>query len=249
MSDDIVLCYHALSEAWPADLSVTPAAFERQLRRLHDRGYRGVTFGEIVERPAQGRRVAVTFDDGYQSVLELAQPILSALGYVATVFVPTALVGLPGPMAWPGIDHWLGGPHEDELEGMSWDELGSLLEEGWEVGSHTHTHPRLTELDDERLRDELVRSREVASERLGRPCESLAYPYGDHDERVVELARECGYSRAATLPAGLPAPRPLAWPRIGVYHGDSDRRFQLKVSTLPRRLRSSALYERWRKSR
>jgi peptidoglycan/xylan/chitin deacetylase (PgdA/CDA1 family) len=246
MSDDLVLCYHALSEDWPASLSVTPDDFERQLRVLHDRGYRGVTFEDLVGESPRGRRVAVTFDDGYRSVLELAEPILTGLGYVATVFVPTDLVAQPGPMAWPGVDLWLGGPHESELEGMSWEQLGILTEAGWEIGSHTRTHPRLTALDDDRLEDELLHSRELLDERLGRRCQTLAYPYGDHDERVVRMARQSGYSAAATLPRGLPRPRPLAWPRVGIYNGDSRLRFMLKVSRSARRLRGSRSYDRWR---
>ena len=89
MSDVLVLCYHAVSPRWPADLSVTPEAFERQLQLLVDRGYRGATFHEAVTSPPTSRTVAVTFDDAYLSVLELAKPIMDRLGLVGTVFVPT----------------------------------------------------------------------------------------------------------------------------------------------------------------
>ena len=60
-------------------------------------------------------------------------------------------------MAWPGIDQWLGGAHEAELMPMSWDELGRLAEAGWEIGSHSRTHPQLTQLDDESVAHELDR--------------------------------------------------------------------------------------------
>jgi peptidoglycan/xylan/chitin deacetylase (PgdA/CDA1 family) len=125
---------------------------------------------------------------------------------------------------------------------MSWDQLGELAEAGWEIGSHTRTHPHLTTLDDETLREELVRSREEVEQRLGRACPTLAYPYGDHDERVVQAAGAAGYTAAGTLPGRLPRPRPLAWPRVGVYRGDDERRFRLKVSRGMRRLRGSRLW-------
>ena len=54
MGDPLVLCYHAVSERWPAPLSVTPDAFERQLRRLSRGGFRGVTF-EARAQPAVRR--------------------------------------------------------------------------------------------------------------------------------------------------------------------------------------------------
>src|SRR5689334_18453942 len=85
-----VLCYHALSESWPATLSVTPARFEEQIFHLARRGYRGVTFSEAVRAGFDEPVVAVTFDDAYTSVLEIGLPLLERLEWPATVFVPTA---------------------------------------------------------------------------------------------------------------------------------------------------------------
>jgi len=239
MSDTLVLCYHAVSESFPAPLSVTPTALEEQLALLAGRGYRGVTFGEVASGGASGKVVSVTFDDAYRSVLERAKPVLDALGMPATVFAPTAFVGRPGPMSWPGIDQWVGGPHEGELECMSWEELGALREAGWEVGSHTRTHPHLTGLTDTHLEEELAGSRAEVERGMGSPCATIAYPYGDWDERVARAAGAAGYSGACTLPARLHEAAPLSWPRVGVYHVDDARRFRLKVSPLARRARSS----------
>ncbi|MEA2361939.1 MAG: hypothetical protein QOD71_1084 [Thermoleophilaceae bacterium] len=242
MPDVLVLCYHAVSPRFPAALSVTPEAFERQLHLLSRAGYRGATFEEAV-RARSGRTVAITFDDAYLSVLELAKPLLDEAGFPATVYAPTAYLDTPErPLAWGGIEQWLGGEHEQELLPMSWDQLGGLAEAGWEIGSHTRTHPHLTTLDDETLLEELLRSREEVERRLGRPCPTLAYPYGDHDERVVEAAGAAGYSAAGTLPARLHGERALAWPRVGIYHGDDERRFRMKASRTMRRLRGSRLW-------
>jgi peptidoglycan/xylan/chitin deacetylase (PgdA/CDA1 family) len=241
MADVLVLCYHAVSERFPAPLSVTPAAFERQLQLLARAGYRGATFEEAVQTPS-GRTVAVTFDDAYLSVLELAKPLLDATGFTATVYAPTAYLDTPDrPLSWDGIEQWIGGEHERELLPMSWDQLGELAEAGWEIGSHTRTHPHLTSVDDEALHAELVESRAEIERRLGR-CPTLAYPYGDHDERVVEAARAAGYAAAGTLPARLHKASPLAWPRIGIYHGDDERRFRMKVSRGMRLLRGSRVW-------
>jgi len=151
MSDDtLVLCYHALSERFPAQLSTTPERFARQLRHLARQGYEGVTFTGAVG-PTTGRKVAVTFDDGYLSVLRLGLPILDKLGWPATIFVPTDFIGGDLPMSWAGIDRWVGGEHERELLPLDWEELKALADHGWEVGSHTCSHPRLTELDDDSL--------------------------------------------------------------------------------------------------
>jgi peptidoglycan/xylan/chitin deacetylase (PgdA/CDA1 family) len=243
VADVLVLCYHAVSERWPAPLSVTPGALREQLGLVVRRGYRGAGFTEAVVSPPAGRTVAVTFDDAFRSVLELARPILDDLGLTATVFVPTDFPEHPdAPMRWPGIEQWLGGEHEPELRPMSWNELRVLADAGWEIGSHTKSHPRLSSLSDSDLERELEDSRLILEERFGRPCPGLAYPYGDHDARVVEAAGRAGYTAAGTLPVRFDRPSPLRWPRAGVYHGDDLRRFRLKASRIMRLARASPFW-------
>lgn len=246
MSDVLVLCYHALSPTWSADLSTTPELFERQIALLASRGYRGVTFGEAVDAAAGGggggRLTAITFDDAFRSVLELARPILERHGFTATVFAPTDYMG-GERLRWQGIEQWLGGEHERELQPMTWEELSSLADAGWEIGSHTRSHPHLTQVDDETLVRELAESKATCERRLGRPCPTLAYPYGDHDERVKLATAEAGYTAAAALPDRLRGHDPLAYPRVGVYRVDDDRRFRLKVSPALRRLRGSRAWD------
>lgn len=242
MTDVMVLCYHAVSPTWPAALSVTPQALERQLSRLVDSGWQGTTFTQAVLDPPGRRTLAVTFDDGFASVRLLAQPILARLGLPATVFVPSAFMTDRQPLRWPGVEHWADTPHASELAGMDWSDLRELAELGWEIGSHTCTHPRLTELPAPALKRELRSSLEEVSENVGRPCRSIAYPYGASDARVAGCARDAGYAAGACLSASLRPLGPHRWPRVGVYHLDDERRFRLKVSRITRRLRAARLY-------
>ena len=239
MGDRLVLCYHAVSATWPADLSVTPENFERQLEILLDRGYRPITFTEAVAASDERKLVAVTFDDGFASVHSLAWPILRRLGVPATLFVPTALIGT-GPLAWPGIDHWQATEHSRELAGMTWDQVGELRDDGWEIGSHTRTHPHLTTLGDVALTEELERSRAELAECLGEDCRSIAYPYGDVDARVVEAARRAGYTTGAGLPQRMPRhAAPMDWPRTGIYYSAGEAAFRRRISPAVRRLAAS----------
>lgn len=242
--DALVLCYHALSTSWGAALSTTPGRFERQLRLLLSRGYRALTFGEAVASPEQEGILAVTFDDGYHSVVKEARPILDRLGIPATVFAPTDFIGSDRPMRWAGIEQWLGGPHEPELMPMTWAELRTLADDGWEIGSHTGSHPRLTQVDDSTLEDQLVRSKRACEEQLGRPCTSLAYPYGDVDARVIGAARRAGYRAAAALPdRGTGSSGRFNYPRIGIYRADGALRFRVKVAPSTAFLRRSRAWE------
>jgi peptidoglycan/xylan/chitin deacetylase (PgdA/CDA1 family) len=125
---------------------------------------------------------------------------------------------------------------------MDWDELGSLAAAGWEVGSHTVSHPMLTRVGDEALAGELGESRAAVEAALGRPCRSLAYPYGDFDARVAEGARAAGYDAAGTLfPGRIPGAPALEWPRVAISHHHDLRAFRLKVSVPVRVVRSRSL--------
>ncbi len=231
-----MLCYHAISHAWPAALAVSPAMFRQQLETLLRRGY-GVTFADLVDGEAPPRAFVVTFDDAYRSVMSDVRPVLDDLGVPGTVFAPTSMVGKPGPMAWDGIDQWIGTRYERELTCMSWEQLRELRGAGWEIASHTKSHPRLTELDDDELGSELVESRGVCERELGLSSVTLAYPFGIHDARVRAAARDAGYAAAA---ADRPGPvRQFEWPRINLHPVDEPWRFRLKVSPAVRSLRDS----------
>jgi peptidoglycan/xylan/chitin deacetylase (PgdA/CDA1 family) len=238
-ADLLVLCYHAISERWSAMLSVTPGQLERQLEWIVRRGYRGATFSEAIGFPAPASKtVVITFDDAFRSVKELAFPVLHRLGFPGTVYAPTQYVEAGAPLAWPGTEHWLGGPHEEQLAPMSWSELEHLADAGWEVGSHTRTHPRLTELDDHALADELAGSREECERALGRPCRSVSYPYGDHDERVIAAAGQAGYETGGAITDQIQPGQLLRWPRVGIYNHDGDLSFRVKIIPAVRRVRA-----------
>jgi peptidoglycan/xylan/chitin deacetylase (PgdA/CDA1 family) len=232
-----------VSPDWPIGLAVTPAALERQTTRLLRLGYEPATFWEIVHRPPAQRTFAVTFDDGWVSVLRHGFPILSGLGVPATVFVASTLVDRhEQPLRGAVIDRWRETPHRDELYCLSWDELRGLVDESWEVGAHSMTHPLLTRLDDENLARELRDSKLRCEEMLGVPCRTMAYPTGDFDARVEEATAAAGYDAAAALPKQFADPRPLAWPRVSIQRRDGDLAFRTKISPLVRSMRATALW-------
>lgn len=232
----LVLEYHAVSESWDADLAVTPSQFRRQLELLVRRGYRGATFTDAVTG-GSSRDLVVTFDDAYLSVLEVAHPILESFGLPATVFVVTDFAGDGRPLEWERSKVWRGPAFEGELRGMTWSQLAGLAGSGWEIGSHTRTHPHLTRLADDQLNEELRGSREAIEQALGRPCTSLAYPFGDVDARVAAAASEAGYLTAAI--EDVRRRNLFMWPRVGIYRADSPTRFRLKVSPTLRWLRAN----------
>ncbi len=216
---------------------------EAQLAPLARRGYEGLTLAESERRRAAGtlgrRSVVVTFDDGYLSTL-LAVPVLERLGFPGTVFVVTRFGESGEPLTWPGIDNWARGPHAGELAPLGWADLAWLREAGWEVGSHTVTHPVLPSLDDEDLARELEGSRAAIAARLG-SCETIAYPYGLADDRVALAARQAGYLAGVTLTAAHRRDEPQLRPRVGLYAADRGLRLRAKLSPTVRAARRTVL--------
>jgi len=111
--------------------------------------------------------VSLTFDDGREEQYSKFYPILNEYNLKATFYVVTERIG------WKGV--------------MGWNELKTLYKDGNEIGSHTHTHPHLTTLSNNELDFEFKKSRNML--RLFN-CSTLAYPYGEYNERVVEHARK-----------------------------------------------------------
>jgi peptidoglycan/xylan/chitin deacetylase (PgdA/CDA1 family) len=99
---------------------------------------------------------------------------------------------------------------------LSWDDLGDLTDQGWEVGSHGLSHANLNFLSGDDLEAELVRSREMIADRLGRAVDTFCYPYGDYDERVRAATARAGYALAFSTRPGPSGPDddPLALRRV-----------------------------------
>jgi peptidoglycan/xylan/chitin deacetylase (PgdA/CDA1 family) len=180
----VVLYYHAVPVG-------ARAAFARQMQVLARRAT--VVRAAHRDTLAPGEHhVAITFDDALDSVAENAVPELVRHSLHATVFVPVDIVGRPPEWKLEG-----NGVNGRETV-MSADELRSLP--GLvELGSHSRTHPHLPELDDGRLREETAGSRQALEELVGAPVTLFAFPYGEHDQRVVDACRAAGYERVFSV--------------------------------------------------
>lgn len=211
-----ILTYHSIDDSGSL-ISVAPRAFEWQMQYLERAGLRSLPLREYVDRLAAGdlpRRGAfvITFDDAFKNVLDVALPILRRHGFTATVFVPTEHVGKPAPWIMrPGLPH---------LPLMGWAELAELGAHGFDIQSHSCTHPFLTSLPAEELEREVTASRREIEQRLGRPADLFCYPYGDLDDRVIDVLRRHGCRGAVTLEFGVnrPGSDPLRLRRVGSAH-------------------------------
>lgn len=230
----LALAYHDISVSWQHDLAVTPETFAHQLARLAERGYTGVTLSELAAGSLDRRVVAITFDDGFRSVLTQAKPALDSLGWPGTVFAVTDGVGSPGGASWIG-------PSAAAQPLLAWHDLEALASAGWEIGSHGRTHRLLSKLEPAELADELEGSRRAVADRVG-SCRSISYPWGEVDRRVVAAARGAGYTAGSGLAGRATPGDPLAVTRFAVGSADGALRFALKTSPAVQSLRRTAAW-------
>jgi peptidoglycan/xylan/chitin deacetylase (PgdA/CDA1 family) len=227
-----ILMYHSISSLKddPNRLCTSPEQFEVHMRYLKRLGLQGVSIRELCWAREAGSTkglVGITFDDGYQDFLHNALPVLERLGFTATVFVISGLLG--------GRNDW---PHTIEpkptLQLLGADEIREVSERGMEVGSHTATHAWLPGLEPELLEEEVNNSRCTLSELLGQTVEGFCYPYGAVDSKVIEAVRRAHYDYGCSVFARI------AWsdydlPRIDMAERDT----QLMLAT---KLRFSSQY-------
>jgi len=232
----VMLMYHAITPgkeapAWP--WAVSMQQFCAQLDFLAAEGYATPTMGELLAAPEKwGRRVAVlTFDDGYVDNLAACEA-LQKRGMRASWFVVTGSIG-QSPK-W----HADGRPPGRLLNAT---ELREMQTCGMEIGSHTVSHLRLTEVDDTRLAQELTHSKASLEDLFGDPVNSFAYPYGAWDARCADAVRKAGYLAACTTRTGwaLRDHNPYTLRRLSIYNTDT-------VSTLARKLAYAANDVAWR---
>lgn len=217
-----VLVYHGVGppDGDDARLLVTTARLESHIRFLQRAGYRFLTAEElIVEGGPHGKTAALTFDDGFRSWLTDVLPLLQRLGVRATFYVCPGLFGK---------QHWHVAGDAGRL--LDEDEAGALAEAGMELGSHTLTHPDLRLVGGQERAAELLESKAAVEQITGRPCRTLAYPYGLYDENVTQAAAEAGYELAF---GWLPGPwHPLTAPRLPAPPRHGPFRLALKLAGL-----------------
>ena len=151
----------------------------------------------------------------------------------ATIFVCTDLADSGGPLRVPELE---GVTSLEERATLTWEWFRSRGGGLIEVGSHTRSHPHLTALSDDDLHDELRASRAAVEAQLQRPCELLAYPYGEHDARVRDAVRSAGYAAGFAAPGSsinfdrFRVPRTAFWRNEAPARWEAKTRFSIRVA-------------------
>lgn len=172
-----------------------------------------------------GKVVGITFDDGYQNNLTHALPALVKHGFSSTCYVVSGLLGKTN--VWDEAVGIAQTPLMDDRALHQW------IMAGQEVGSHTHRHVDLTQVDGETGYLEMASGKAQLEAVIGQPVDQFCYPYGHFKPLHVSMAGELGFTAATTTQrsrchAGMEM---LQLPRVPVLRSTSLPVFWLKVAT------------------
>ena len=196
-----ILTYHKLGPR-PAKvrlrgLYVSKSLFLRQLRELNSAGFTNGTLDSAAARDG-GKRVVITFDDGYVNVLRHGLEPLAKTGFQAVQFLVGDLLGK--------CNEWDADQGEVREPIMNRHQVREWLAAGHAIGSHTLTHPYLTRLDKRRAHEEIAGSKKKLEDWFGMAIEHFCYPYGDWNPAVRDLVAAAGFKTACTTEPGINTP-------------------------------------------
>jgi peptidoglycan/xylan/chitin deacetylase (PgdA/CDA1 family) len=209
-----ILMYHVINPP-PAGakfpgLYVDPEEFAAQMQALDGAGFHAVTMDQMLANWTRGtplpkgKPIVVSFDNGYQSQLTKAMPVLRKLGWVGVENVQ--LTGLPPSQG-----------------GLSQSQVERLVKEGWELDTQGISHADLITLDAKALHQQVAVAREEVRRLYGVPVNWFCYPSGHYNATVIAAVKAAGYVGSTTVVPGWasPAEDPYRLPRLRVLGGTS----------------------------
>ena len=201
-----ILGYHKIGnspiDGWNTWNYVSENDFQNQLEYLQNNHWDVISadvFLNAIENPDSltQKSALITFDDGYRSNLFTALPILKKFSYPAIVFVPTAFVG-----NYNSFDADIF--YEPKEDICSWEELRELDRNNISIQSHGISHCHFSQISAETQFEEILVSKNLIQEKVGKEVFIFSFPYGDNGDDVPgmeKILKEAGY-KAAVLYGG-----------------------------------------------
>jgi peptidoglycan/xylan/chitin deacetylase (PgdA/CDA1 family) len=209
-----ILMYHVInpppSDAKFPGLYVAPEEFAAQMHALVRAGFHAVTMDQMLANWTRGaplpkgKPIVVSFDNGYQSQLTQALPVLRTLGWVGVENIQ--LTGLPPSQG-----------------GLSQAQVSELVAEGWELDTQGISHADLITLSPSALHNQVTVARTEVQRRWHVPVNWFCYPSGHYNATVIAEVKAAGYVGSTTVVPGWANPKEDRYrlPRLRVLGGTS----------------------------
>lgn len=211
----VVLYYHAVTDE-------QAGRFRAQMEWLRARA-RVMPLSQIASTAGDRWAVAVTFDDAFESVRRNALPVLESLRIPATVFAVSGNLGRT-----PAWRMEASCPDANEPI-MTADALRTLPTDLIAIGSHTASHPSMSQLPADEARREAAESKSALASILDRPVDDFSFPYGEYDDVALAAVDEAGYERIFTSDPNTVRPAARVIGRFATSPDDWPVEFRLKA--------------------
>ncbi|MDO8558083.1 MAG: polysaccharide deacetylase family protein [bacterium] len=192
-----IFLYHSIDNSG-SPISTTPQNFAWQMAYLARHGWFTMTLDELLQLMKANRipkkRFIITFDDGFRNVFTEALPILQTFGFTATAYIATEFVGRTNSYVTARMP---------EFPMMTWDDIKTLREAGWQIESHGHTHTNMPELENSKVYWELQVSRDHLEKHAGIRAKHFCYPRGKYTASIVQAVKDADYKSATSIHVGL----------------------------------------------
>jgi peptidoglycan/xylan/chitin deacetylase (PgdA/CDA1 family) len=187
-----ILYYHQVAEGVSPKQGVSPLSFKAQIDYLQKNRYRTIGFEDLSNHfktghPLPPRPIIISFDDGYLNTFTCAYPILKKAGFKATTFVVSGFIG--GETCWEGTG-------ERVVPLMTREHILTMSADGFPFGGHTKTHKNLTSISLAEAKNEIESGKNDLEDLLQKPILSFAYPYGNFNDQIITLVKDCGFTAA-----------------------------------------------------
>jgi peptidoglycan/xylan/chitin deacetylase (PgdA/CDA1 family) len=229
------LMYHSLvhkREPWHHTTVIEIDAFRRQMQFLVDEKYTFLTIAQaqvlLSGKESLNKKVVLTFDDGYQSYVNIVQPILESMDAPATLFLYTDTIG--------ELSHTQSILKNGDIPGsdlpLTTENIKCLLKSDWQIEAHSCSHLNHSNLSTQEIEQEMVGSKEQIEGITGTFPRFYAYPFGKYNKQTLSEAKK-HYEAGFTTHQGLwkRGDDPFRTPRIDMNHLDDLHIFEQKLKT------------------
>ncbi len=192
----VILMYHSVGDNNNL-FTVKPGDFEKQMAYLSENKFNIISLSSLLDilagkKTILPKTVVITFDDGYEDNYLVALPVLKKYNLHASVFVITGMIG--GERAPRGGTN---------IKMLSLERMKQMRDSGLiDFYPHTDSHPKLTDLSHEMVKNEIASSRVMLEKEFGGQANMFAYPYGKYNEAVIKVLKDQNFRGAVTVNVG-----------------------------------------------
>ena len=218
----VVLTYHNISSLSLGEITIKPERFENDLKMLRDKGFNVISLKKMIgamegKESMPDNAIVITFDDGIKSFYSLAYPLLLKYSMPATNFIITSrnetynmFHNEDGPLSPYEITDMYGSGLID-IQSHSNDSheyviINSKLKKGPKLINRIYDVETrsLESIEDyeKRVTVDLMKSSEIIYKYTGMPSDVLCFPFGSYNEKIIEIAKNCGFKYFVTTIQG-----------------------------------------------